>query len=486
MLDKRIRSKELQSKIMDPIKAVKLFLLSASSIAFGGMGGQSIPKSIPDAIAKVKETENIDFSFAVFTGGATTPRFEENLSKIDVLRRYYYLSADYFREKVDQGKVQFFDYWVSEYSRSVREGTITGGNKIDVAVIEATGIEEDGGIVPSLSVDTSPAFVEACKRLIVEVNESKPVLSGLHDIYLPEHGKPINITKVLDRIGSPTIKVPKSKIAAIVINSEKEEASGSYSKVEKKDLSIAENISRFLEKEYSRDYITRENPLQFGAGPLASASMEKLSIEHLKIWSEIIPARWVESLDSKVDCISASALYTMPGEEKYLDYVFNNLELVKKHVVLRPNEVTNSMEVIMRLGVVAVQQAIEIDIFGNVNVSHIKGKIHNGVGGSGDFTRASKLTIVALPSTAANEKFSRIVPFLFNIDIPKQDVDVVVTEFGVADLRGLSPRERAEKIINISHPKFRDKLFEYYTRAKNSSSHIPFDFQAAFDFMQET
>ncbi len=482
-METRIKNKELESKIMDPLNAVRLFVSKKALVAFGGMGGQSVPKLIPDAIARLEESEDMNFSLTVFTGGSGTPRFENDLSKVSVPRRYYYLSGNYFRERVNHRDTEFFDYWVSEYSRFIRDGTITRGRMLDLTVIEATAIDENGNIVPSLSVDSSAAFIESSKKVIIEVNESKPILNGLHDIYLPEYGKPIHIVNVLDRIGNPTIKIPKSKIAAIVISSEKEEAGGSYRAVDENDFKIAKNISSFLEGEYYRGFLQQRNPIQLGAGPVASAVMSTLTMEHLQIWSEIIPAKWFNSLGTKVDSISASALYTIQGEESYLDYLFDNMDFAKKHIVLRPNEVTNSAEVIQRLGVVAVQQAIEIDIFGAANVSHINGMIHNGVGGSGDFTRAARLVIVALPSTASNEGYSRIVPMLLNTDIPKQDIDVVITEYGVADLRGFSPRERAKEIIEkCSHPKYKDILLRYYEKAFSKNGHIPVDLEAVLEF----
>lgn len=482
----RVRSKTIETKIMEPDDAVRLFIPKASSIGFGGMGGQSVPKAIPKAIAELSENENFRFNLNVFTGGGGTSQFEEHISKIEIPRRYYYLSGGNSRERINAGKTEFFDYWVGEYSRFLRNRYITHGQKIDVSVIEATGIDENGNIIPSLSVDAVPALVDASDKIIVEINESKPDLLGLHDIYRPSPGQPINITNPLDRVGKPYIPVEESKIAAVVVTSEKEMAGGSYSPVQETDMIIAKNVADFLEKEYDRVGITQENPLQLGAGPVASAILDTLTLEKIRIWAEIIPAKWTKSLGSKVEAISASALYTLPGEENYLQYVFDNLEYVKKQLVLRPSEIENNPEIISRLGIVAVQQAIEIDIFGSANVSHINGNIHNGVGGSGDFTRASKLVIVALPSTASHGRFSRIVPVIFNTDIPRQDVDVVVTEFGVADLRGLSPRERAERIINAcSHPKFKDFLLEYYREAFSKGGHAPVDINAVLKFHRE-
>lgn len=485
MMMERVRLREFESKVMDPMNVVKNFIVNGLSIGFGGMGGQSVPKAIPRAIAELVEKENLQISLNIFAGGGGTPQFERSLSKIDVRRRYYYLSGNYSRNRVNEAKTELFDYWVGEYSRSLREGSINSGKKLDLTVIEATAIDNSGNIVPSLSVDASTALIDASKKLIIEINESKPILSGLHDIYKLMRGRPIEIRSVKDKIGLPYISVPRSKIAAIVLTSEREEAGGSYSAVEEQDLRISENIVEFLEGEYQRHKISVRNPIQLGAGPIASAVMEKLARNHLRVWSEITPAKWTESLGSKVDYISASAFYILPGEEKFLDFIYENLNYIRKHAILRPSEIANSMEIISRLEVVVLQQAIEIDIFGNANVSHINGKIYNGVGGSGEFTRAAKLTILVLPSTASKGRYSRIVPMLSNVDIPKQDIDVIITEVGIADLRGLSPRERATLIIDhCSNQKFKDMLNEYYFKALKSGGHLPFDFLAALKFRQ--
>ena len=178
-------------------------------------------------------------------------------------------------------------------------------------------------------------------------------------------------------------------------------------------------------------------------------------------------------------------MYLLPGDERVLDELFADLDRLRKHVVLRPYDVTNSLEVIARLNVVTVQQAIEVDVFGGANTSHVGRNAHNGVGGSQDFTRAARLVVVAMASTAAGDRYSRIVPLLSSPDIPRQDVDVLVTEQGHADLRGLSPRERAERIIDrCSHPRFREDLWAYYRAAKEAGGHLPFSLEAASRFAE--
>ncbi len=446
------------------------------------MGGQAVPKLIPRAMMNLSD-ELRDRPFTVMTGGSGTPSFEEAISALNVNRRYYYLSGGEFRRRVNKGEVDFFDFWVSEYSRLVRRRIIPSPEGIDVTVLEVTGIGENGEIIPSLSVDSSMALVEASSRVILEVNTGKPVLEGLHDMYLSEQGVPIPISNVMDRAGKPYMKIPDSKIAAIVVDSAEEEAGGSYRKVGGNDAAVAENVSEVIENELGSS--VKATPLQLGAGSVSSAIVERLDMESIKIWSEIIPSKWTAFIGSKISEISASSIYTLPGEDRYTEDFLDNFKSVRKNIVLRPNEITNSSEVIARLGVVSVQQAISIDIFGAANVSHIGGKIYNGVGGSGDFTRAAGTTVLALSSVTADTRHSKIVPMLPVVDIPKQDVDFVVTEQGIADLRALNPVNRARAVIsNCSHPAFRERLSAYLEKALKNPQHVPVNPPDALEWMQ--
>ena len=141
--------------------------------------------------------------------------------------------------------------------------------------------------------------------------------------------------------------------------------------------------------------------------------------------------------------------------------------------MLRPEEISNSPEVARRIGVIAINTAIECDIYGNVNSTHIMGtKMMNGIGGSGDFARNAYLTIFCTGSTAKDGKISSIVPFCSHIDHTEHDVDIIVTEQGLADLRGLSPRQRAKEIIEkCAHPDFKPLLLDYFERADAATKH---------------
>ena len=479
----RVRSRALRARIMDAAEAVERFVPERGSLAFSCMGGSSLAKEVPEALGRSAASGKA-YELTLLTGGATTARFEAAIAGVGIRRRFPYLSGP-ARKAVNDGPVEFFDVRIGEFPEFVRRGYLTGGRPIDVAVIEATAIDERGRITPALSVDTLPAFVDSSRRIIVEVNERKPDLTGLHDIYRVRPGVPLPIRGVRDRVGKPYVEVPLARIAAIVRTDRPEEPSAAYSPPVPADRRMAETVGGFLEKELGSPG-WKDFTLQLGAGPVAAALLDALPFRKLDIWTEGIPTRWTEALGDRVRGISTTAMYLLPGDEDVLEEAFRHLAKLRRDVVLRPYDVTNSLEVIARLNVVTVQQAIEVDLFGGANTSHIGSAVHNGVGGSPDFDRAARLVVVVLPSTAAGGRFSRIVPLLASPDIPRQDVDVLVTDQGWADLRGLSARERAEAILDrCSHPDFKDRLGEYYRAAKAKGGHLPFDLDAASRFLRE-
>jgi succinyl-CoA:acetate CoA-transferase len=168
---------------------------------------------------------------------------------------------------------------------------------------------------------------------------------------------------------------------------------------------------------------------------------------------------------------------------------FNHeIEFLRDRIVLRPQEISNHPEVIRRLGVIAMNGLIEADIYGNVNSTHVRGtSIMNGIGGSGDFARNAYLSIFMTPSTAKHGAVSCIVPMATHVDHTEHDVQILVTEQGLADLRGLSPRQRARIIIDkTAHPTFRPALSDYFERACRLSpgKHTPHLLEEAFKVIQ--
>ncbi len=305
-------------------------------------------------------------------------------------------------------------------------------------------------------------------------------LEGIHDIYnleAPPNRKPIPLVKPDDKIGTPYIICNKDKIAAIVYTDIKDKTR-SVAPIDSVSEKMAKNLISFLEKEVEAKRLPKNLlPLQSGVGSVANAILGGLvesKFEDLVVYSEVIQDSVIDLIEcGKVKFASGTSLTISPER---LDNFYENFSKYKDKLILRPQEISNSPEVARRLGVIAINTAIEIDIYGNVNSTNIMGsRMMNGIGGSGDFSRNGYLTIFTTESIAKDGKISSIVPMVSHHDHTEHDVMVIVTEQGVADLRGLSPKERAEEIIkNCAHTDYKDALYDYFNRAcEGKYKHTP-------------
>ncbi|WP_229657698.1 acetyl-CoA hydrolase/transferase C-terminal domain-containing protein [Thermocladium modestius] len=487
----RVKCGLLDGLVMDASDAVRRLVPRVGTIATGGMSGVAVPKEFPRALADyVGEVGG--FSLTLLTGGATSAAYEDALSRIPnaVRARYPYLSGGLYKELANRGSLSFFDYGLNKFNKLVRRGFI----KVDLAVFEATAVMDDCGVVPSISLDAVPSFIQGADKVVIEVNESKPVLEGLHDTYSPGDGEVIPIRNVTDRVGGARIMLPREKIGAVIITNAGEGVTKSYKPPARVESEIAEKAVEFMAEEAGRGFFGRLREagrlvMQPGGGPLASALADAVQGSGLSlgVWAETLPVKWTELIGGPINGISASALYALPGEEPRLDKFLGDYRDFVGRVVIRGQEVSNNPEVIQRLGVISIQQALEVDIYGNANISHIGGDVYNGVGGSVDFAPSASLLIIALPSTTSDGLVSRIVPATGHVDVPEHYVDVVVTEQGVADLRGLPPRDRARAIIeNCAHPRFRDGLLKYYEAVvERRGGHEPYDLGLAGKWLND-
>jgi succinyl-CoA:acetate CoA-transferase len=252
---------------------------------------------------------------------------------------------------------------------------------------------------------------------------------------------------------------------------------------------IAQHILDFLDGEVKAGRLPKSlTPLQSGVGNIANAVLVGLNegqFENMTSYTEVIQDGMLDLLDSgKLKVASATAFSVSPaGQERFN----KNIERYRKQIILRPQEISNHPEVIRRLGCIAMNGFVEADIYGHVNSTHIVGKgIENGIGGSGDFARNSAYTIFMSPSTAKDGKISAIVPFATHIDHTEHDVNGIVTEYGFADLRAKSPKQKAKEVIEkCAHPDYRPILWDYYKRAFASPSagrQSPHIFEEAFGF----
>ena len=471
----RIRLANVDGKIKTPEEAAALI---ESGMIVGVSGFTSgYPKIVPQALVKRCETQG-PVPITLWAGASLGPEIDGEFARAGCIKKRlpYQTNAD-TRKKINEGEMLLSDLHLSLSAQNIRYGF--HGN-MDIAVIEAMAIMEDGGIVPTTSVGNSPTFAATAKKIIVEINSAQPDgLNGFHDIYIPKKPpgrEPIPILKPSDRIGTPYIPCPPEKIAAIVHSNVKDTQ---RPLAEKGDGSqrMASHLLDFLDVEVKNGRLPRSlPPLQSGVGKIANAVLKGLAdwpADGLTIYAEVIQDAVFELLDKgKVSFASGTALTPSPeGAEKY----YPRLKEFYERIVLRPQEISNNPEVIRRLGVIAMNTPVEVDIYGHVNSSMVRGShILNGIGGSGDFARNAWLTIFLCPSTDGGGRISKIVPFCSHIDHTEHDVDVIVTEHGVADLRNLAPRERADAIIKkCADPQYRELLEDYKKRAERGKGHEP-------------
>jgi acyl-CoA hydrolase len=488
-LRSRVKDVDLLDKVMDAEDAVKKFVAGSKAIAISGMTGTGYPKVVPRAMSEYVERTGEKFDVIVYGAGTVGVDLEEYLSRIGIRRRFPIgASAEVTRKLVNSREFEAYDMWLTEYSRWLRDDVLTrrfGG--IDIAIVEATGVTEEG-LVLGTSVDASPVFIEKARGVIVELSLVKPYMLGLHDIYVPKINEVIPVRSVLDRIGDRVVKIPKSKVMAIV-PSTIDDQRGAYSPGGDIDRRVVENIVDFLSKEASEDPNLRTDyvTLQPAAGPIASLLADRIHEIgfSLSIWGEVASVRWLKTLSGNVKAISGSAIYTLPGDERLREEFYENIDKFKDRVVLRPQAISNSPEIISRFYHINVQQAIEVDVYGQVNITYIGDRFIVGVGGSGDHAKASYITIVALPSITGSG-LPRVVPLVYHVDLVDHDVDIIVTDQGWADLRGLSPLEKARAIIEeCAHPSYKDMLWDYLETVVKKTGHRPVDLRKAVEFREK-
>lgn len=486
MLDTRIRSEKLRNKIISAEEATKFFK-DGMIVGTSGFTPAGYPKAVPLALAKKAEKEKIKLN--IMSGASVGDELDGSLSRAGIIsKRYPYQTNKDCRNRINQGLIEYTDIHLSHFPQWVRYGFL---GKVDIALIEAIAINEDGGIVPSTSVGNSNVFVEKATKVIIEINTNQPLeLEGIHDIYNPQNPpnrREIPIYNTGDKIGKTYIPCDPDKIVGIVITDMKD-STNPLAAVDDESKKMAKNLINFLEDEVKQGRVPETFlPLQSGVGSVANAvltGLEESKFENINIFSEVLQDSVLDLIDSgKVNMASATSL-TLSKEK--LEYFYDNINKYKDKIVLRPQEISNNPEIIRRLGVIGINTAIEVDIYGNVNSSNIMGsRIMNGIGGSGDFARNSYISIFVTQSTANKGNISCIVPMVSHVDHTEHDVQIIVTEQGVADLRGLSPKERAKLIIeNCTSGEYREMLREYFQESLETSKykHTPHNLEKAFSW----
>lgn len=462
-----------------------------STVGFSGFTPAGAAKVIPKAIARRAREEHErgnPYQIGVVTGASTGDSLDGELTRAEAISfRTPYQSDRYLRGAINTGKIRFFDMHLSMLSQTIRYGFL---GDLTYAVVEAASISLDGHIVPTTSVGITDTLCHVADRILIEVNTwHHPDLIGIHDIYQPKdppHRREIPIYSCRDRAGSETIKVDPGKIVGVVYNEAPDETTA-FKKSDAVTQKIGANVADFLSAEIRKGKLPSNFlPIQSGVGNIANAVLgalgENPEIPSFEMYSEVIQDNVIQLVtEGKITFASGTSLTLSPG---LLESVQSELSYFKKHIVLRPQEITNHPEVIRRLGIISVNTALELDIWGNVNSTHVMGSdLMNGIGGSGDFTRNAYISLFTCPSTAKDGAISTIVPLVSHQDHNEHSVQVVVTEHGVADLRCLDPTHRARAIIDqCAAPEYRNILHAYHEKAQKG--HTPQSLKNAFAMHQ--
>ncbi|APV36679.1 MULTISPECIES: acetyl-CoA hydrolase/transferase family protein [Acinetobacter] len=471
----RIRLASLHNKVISADDAAA-YIQDGMTVGMSGFTRAGEAKAVPQAL--VERAKQNPLKITLITGASLGNDLDKQLTEAGVLARRLPFQVDNtLRRAINNGEVMFIDQHLSETVEQMRNLQL---KRPDVAVIEAIAITEDGGIIPTTSVGNSASFAIFAEKVIVEINTSlSEAFEGLHDIYIPSYRptrQPISLTKVDERIGTSAIQIDPAKIVGIVFNDTADSPS-TVTLPDDETQGIANHLIAFFEKEVAEGRLPQNlGPLQAGIGSIANAVLTGLkdsNFEDLVMYSEVLQDCTFELIDAGKMKFASGSSITLSA--KCGEKVFGNIEAYKDKLVLRPQEISNHPELVRRLGIIGINTALEFDIYGNVNSTHVCGtKMMNGIGGSGDFARNAHLAIFVTKSIAKGGDISSIVPMVSHVDHSEHDVDILVTEQGLADLRGLAPRERAVAIIkNCVHPLYQDALNDYFNRACAKGGHTP-------------
>lgn len=459
------------------------------NVGFSGFTVSGTPKVVSVAIADFAKKEHEagrEFKINVFTGASTNDFVDGELTRANAInKRTPYQSCPDFRKAANSHAAHYFDLHLSELAQKMRYNTF---GKLDVAIIEVQSITDDGEAVLSTGLGNTPTFTMLAEKVIIELNDAiNPKIRGLHDVYVPldpPYRREIPIYKASDRAGAATLKIDPKKIIGVV----KTSVPGGgkpFSPADETTLTIGDNVCHFLMSELKAGRIPSTFlPLQSGVGNIANAVLAGLDanpdIPAFDMYTEVIQDSVLELIKSG-KCRFASTCSMTFSKDTMAEF-FENIDKFHDKVMIRPAEISNNPEVIRRLGVITMNTALEADIFGNINSTHVVGtKMMNGIGGSGDFTRNAYTSIYSCPSVAKGGLISAIVPMASHVDHSEHSVDVLITEQGIADLRGKDPVQRAETIIeNCAHPDYRPLLREYLKMGKGGQT--PHTLRAAFAF----
>ena len=481
-LQARVRNADFLSRRMSAAQAAQL-IEHGATLGLSGFTGAGYPKALPQAIAERARAEHAagrPFQVNVWTGASTAPEVDGALAQAGAMAQRLPFNSDAStRQQINAGTIDYIDMHLSHVAQQAWFGFL---GKLDVAIVEVAGITPDGRLIPSTAVGNNKTWLEVADKVILEVNTRLPEgIEGMHDIYygtaLPPRRVPISLTHADNRIGEPYLQVDLNKVVAVV-ETHSLDRDNVFAVPDANSERIAQYIIDFLVHEMKHGRLPQHMlPIQSGVGNVANAVLAGLlhgPFENLLGFTEVLQDGMLDLLRAgKMKRASATAISLSRGA--YEDFE-KNIDFYRERIILRPQEISNHPELVRRLGIIAMNSMIEADIYGNVNSTHLMGSsMMNGIGGSGDFARNGYLSFFVTPSVAKDGKISCIVPMCSHVDHTEHDTQIIVTEQGLADLRGLSPRQRAQAIIDhCAHPNYRPMLQDYFDRARQQGAqHTP-------------
>lgn len=419
---------EYQHKLKDPKSALKT-IKKGERIFIGS--GCAVPSLLIQTLEKVGNRLADTEIMHILTVGDTPYTKEQFCNNF---RCNAFFIGENTRSAIAEGRADYTPVFISDLPHLFQSGSIP----IEVALIQVTPPDDHGFCSLGVSVDIVKSAAESAKTVIAEVNPQMPRTLG-------ESLIPIDQIDILVENDTPIPEIPPPQPDEITER-------------------IAKNISGLID-----DNAT----IQVGIGTIPVAITKFLKNKknlgvHSEMISDGVVDLWKEGvITNRKKTIHQGKIITTfcMGTKKLYDFVNNN-----PCVEFYPSEYVNNPYIIsLNEKMVAINSALEVDLTGQVSAESLGYLLYSGIGGQADFMRGSSKSkggkpIIALPSTTQNEAVSCIVPHLreaAGVVTSRGDVHYVVTEYGVVYLHGKSIRERAIALINIAHPKFRQKLLNF-------------------------
>jgi acetyl-CoA hydrolase len=478
-LESRVRRKSLLSKVMKAEDTLQFFT-PGQNLLWSGFTPAGYPKMVPIAVAEHVEKNNLQgqWKFNLFIGASVGAETENRWAKNDMIdRRWPYQTGKDIAAGINAGRIRMGDKHLGLFAQDISYGFYTPNGRYDIGIIEVSAITEDCGLALTTSCGIVAEAIALCDKIIIEVNTGQPSFEGMHDIHMqqkPPHRAPFLITEAGTRIGTPYVPCDPDKIVAVV-ESKLRDKGRAFAEEDDTSAAIAGHIMEFFSHEIKMGRLPHNLlPLQSGVGSIANAvigGLAKGPFSDLTVFTEVLQDTMLDFFDGgnlKVASACSLSLSEDPGFPRF----FDNWEKYFDKIVLRPLSISNAPEPIRRLGCIAMNTPVEIDIFAHANSTLVGGtRMINGIGGSGDYLRNGYLKMMHTPSARPSKTdptgISCVVPHCSHIDHTEHDLDCVITEQGLADLRGLAPKDRARKIIEkCAHPDYKDQLTDYLKMAE--------------------